>query len=384
MTNDRKGRILVVDDLPQNVRLLEDILTSKGHQVFTAPSGEEAIALVNNTSLDLVLLDVIMPGMSGFEVCRNLRADATHTMLPIVLVTALDSTDDRVKGIEAGADDFLTKPVDMHELLARVKSLLRIHELFETVNSQAAELKDLNQNLEERVHMQVEELERLGRLRRFLSPQVADLVMSSGGDKFLQSHRREIATLFCDLRGFTRFSEEVEPEEAMEVLQQYHEEMGKLIYQMGGTIDHRAGDGIMVIFNDPMPCDDPAYTAVTLAIRMRSRMNELTAQWQKHGFELGFGIGLTMGYATLGMVGYEGRFDYTANGSSVNLAARLCDEAKNGQILLTEKVLAVMEKEIETEALEPREFKGLTKPITPHNVLSKIMENDSVVEPKKI
>ncbi len=376
MTNDRKGRILVVDDLPQNVRLLEDILTAKGHQVFTASSGEEAMALVSSTSLDLVLLDVIMPGMSGFEVCKNIRADAIHTMLPIVLVTALDSTDDRVKGIEAGADDFLTKPVDMHELLARVRSLLRIHELFETVNSQAAELKDLNQNLEERVHRQVEELERLGRLRRFLSPQVADLVVSSGGDKFLHSHRRKIATLFCDLRGFTRFSEEVEPEEAMEVLQQYHEEMGKLIYQMGGTIDHRAGDGIMVIFNDPMPCDDPAYTAVTLAITMRNRMDELSGQWQKLGFELGFGIGLTVGYATLGMVGYEGRFDYTANGSSVNLASRLCDEAENGQVLVTEKVLALIENDIKSEALDPRLLKGLSIPIVPHNIISIPVEGE--------
>lgn len=371
------NRILVVDDVPQNVRLLEDILTAKGYQVITATSGAEALATIGSSDPELVLLDVVMPGMSGFDVCREIRANPELGFLPVILVTALDSTEDRVKGIEVGADDFLTKPVDMHELLARVKSLLRIHELFETVQRQTAELKDWNCSLEEKVRHQVDELEKVGRLRRFLSPQVADLVVSSGNEQHLQGHRQQIATLFCDLRGFTRFSEQAEPEEAMNVLQQYHEMMGRLIFQWGGTIEHRAGDGIMVIFNDPIPCDDPAATAITLAVKMREAMRAQISDWRRLGYQLGFGVGVTVGYATLGLVGYEGRFDYTANGSSVNLAARLSDEAEDGQILVPEKVLAMTRVKLETEKLETRNLKGIATPITAYNVIGIETDPDS-------
>lgn len=371
------NRILVVDDVPQNVRLLEDILTAKGYQVITATSGAEALATIGSSDPELVLLDVVMPGMSGFDVCREIRANPELGFLPVILVTALDSTEDRVKGIEVGADDFLTKPVDMHELLARVKSLLRIHELFETVQRQTAELKDWNCSLEEKVRHQVDELEKVGRLRRFLSPQVADLVVSSGNEQHLQGHRQQIATLFCDLRGFTRFSEQAEPEEAMNVLQQYHEMMGRLIFQWGGTIEHRAGDGIMVIFNDPIPCDDPAATAITLAVKMREAMQAQISDWRRLGYQLGFGVGVTVGYATLGLVGYEGRFDYTANGSSVNLAARLSDEAEDGQILVPEKVLAMTRVKLETEKLETRNLKGIATPITAYNVIGIETDPDS-------
>lgn len=366
---DSSARILVVDDVPQNVRLLEDILTAKGYEVVTATTGDEAIAAVDSMPLSLVLLDVVMPGKNGFEVCREIRANPEQAMLPVVLVTALDSTEDRVKGIEAGADDFLTKPVDMHELLARVRSLLRIRELFDTVQRQTTELQAWNETLAERVETQVTELERLNRLRRFLSPQIAELVVSSGREDQLDSHRREIATLFCDLRGFTRFAEQAEPEETMDVLRSYHEEMGRLINNWEGTIEHRAGDGIMVIFNDPLPCDDPVGRAVSLAIEMRSRMDGLREDWQRREIDLGFGVGLTLGYATLGMVGFEGRYDYTANGSSVNLAARLCDEAAPGQILATRKTLAMSEVQVETEELEPRQLKGVGQLVTPVNIL---------------
>jgi len=364
----RMHRILVVDDTPLNVKLLADLLGVSGYQVDTAASGAEGLAKVTSFDPDLVLLDVVMPGMSGYEVCRQLRADPATEALPVVLVTALDPEEERVKGLEAGADDFLSKPVNRAELLARVKSLLRIKTLHERVQAQAAELAEWNRSLEQRVEQQVGELERLARLRRFLSPQVADAVLSSGEEDRLASHRALIATVFCDLRGFTAFSGSAEPEEAMQVLQIYHETMGQLIHAHGGTIDHRAGDGIMIIFNDPLPCDEPALEAVRMAMRMRERMDELTSEWRKLGHRLGFGVGLSLGYATVGVVGYEGRYDYTANGSSVNLAARLADEAQDGQILISQRANTAVDGALLTEPVDELVLKGFHDPVIAYSV----------------
>ena len=363
-------KILVVDDTPMNVRVLEDLLTAKGYQVETASSGPEALEKVEQWRPDMVLLDVVMPGMSGYEVCRQIRKDAAMRILPVVMVTALDPGEERIKGLEAGADDFLTKPVNQPELVARVRSLLRIKSLYDQVQAQAAKLTEWSATLETRIEEQVTQLDRLSRLRRFLSPQVADLIVEAGDDAILQSHRREIATLFCDLRGFTAFSETGEPEEVMEVLQRYHETMGRLIYEHDGAIDHRAGDGIMIIFNDPIPCDEPALRAVRLGVAMRLAMRPLTEEWRKLGHDLGFGVGVSLGYATLGMVGFEGRYDYTANGSAVNLAARLCDEARDGQILISGRAYATLDGAIEAEALGSLELKGFHRPIEAHSVVS--------------
>lgn len=357
------ARILVVDDTPMNVKLLRDLLLVRGYQVETAASGEQGLAKVAEWRPDLVLLDVVMPGMSGYEVCRSLRADPATAALPVILVTALDPNEERVKGLEAGADDFLSKPVNQPELIARVRSLLRIKTLHDEVQAQAEELARWNRELEARVDTQVHELERLGRLRRFLSPQVADAVVSAGGESLLASHRALIATVFCDLRGFTRFCESAEPEEAIEVLQAYHEAMGKLIHDHGGTIDHRAGDGIMVIFNDPLPCDDPARSALEMALAMRERNAELASHWRKLGYRLGFGVGISLGYATVGMVGFEGRYDYTANGSTVNLAARLCDEAENGEILLSTRAYTAVEDRVGTASRVELTLKGFQEPV---------------------
>jgi class 3 adenylate cyclase len=287
----------------------------------------------------------------------------------VVLVTALDPSEERIKGLEAGADDFLSKPVNQAELVARVKSLLRIKSLHAQVQSQAADLAEWNRTLERRVTEQVGEIERLARLRRFLSPQVADAVVSQGEEGVLGSHRALIATLFCDLRGFTAFSETAEPEEAMEVLQAYHAAMGELIHAHGGTIDHRAGDGIMVIFNDPLPCDDPAGTAVRMALAMRERMGSLIGEWRKLGHRLGFGVGISHGYATVGIVGFEGRYDYTANGSAVNLAARLADEAGDGQILISQRAHTAIDGTVPTQAAGELALKGFFGPVTAFSVL---------------
>jgi class 3 adenylate cyclase len=365
-------RILVVDDTPLNVKLLADLLAVEGYAVETAESGASGLRKVASFAPDLVLLDVVMPGMSGYEVCTRLRADPATEALPVVLVTALDPEAERIKGLEAGADEFLSKPVNRAELLARVRSLLRIKSLHDRVQAQAAELARFNEALEAKVREQVDEIERLARLRRFLSPQVAEAVVSSGEEAMLASHRALIATVFCDLRGFTAFSETAEPEEAMEVLQAYHQAMGELIHRHGGTIDHRAGDGIMVIFNDPLPCEDPAREAVRMALCMRGKMAELGAGWRKLGHRLGFGVGVSLGYATVGVVGFEGRYDYTANGSAVNLAARLSDEAGDGQILVSQRANTAIEGSVATEPVGELTLKGLHAPVSVYRVLGEI------------
>ncbi len=362
------AKILVVDDTPRNIKLLADILDIQGYQVTTAASGAEALQQIEQNKPDLVLLDVVMPGMDGYAVCRQVRHNPATAILPVIMVTALDPATERVKGLEAGADDFLSKPVNQAELLARVRSLVRVKSLFDTIEAQKAELEEWSNELAQRVREQVEQLQGLGRLRRFLSPQVTELILSSGDDSCLQSHRQLIATVFCDLRGFTAFSDTVEPEEAISVLQSYHKAMGELIDYFEGTIDHRAGDGIMIIFNDPLPCDQPAARAVRMGLAMRERMDTLTSDWRRFGYELGFGVGIAMGYATLGMVGYEGRFDYTANGNAVNLAARLCDEARSGQILISQRVQVEVEDLVEAELVAELSFKGFHRPVPTFNV----------------
>jgi len=244
-----------------------------------------------------------------------------------------------------------------------------LSELSRQVGKQAREVKELNQDLEERVQVQVGEIERLNRLKRFLAPEVARLVTEEQEKSLLQSHRAYIAAVFCDLRGFTSFSASMEPEEVMGVLQTYHNELGKLVAEAGGTIDHRAGDGLMVFFNDPLPCDEPVFKAVQLALDMRKKFSDLNLKWKKYGYELGFGVGIGGGYATLGVVGFEGRFDYTANGNAVNLAARLCDEAQDGQILIDHKAFVEVEEKINSEPIGSLMLKGFTGEIKAHNVL---------------
>lgn len=242
--------------------------------------------------------------------------------------------------------------------------------LFQDLQKRTEELTELNGDLENRVQTQVDQLERLGRLRRFLSPQVADAVLSTGEDTLLGSHRALIAVLFCDIRGFTAFCETAEPEETIDILQTYHQEMGMLIDDHGAGVDHRSGDGIMVIFNDPLPCDDPAGTALRMAVAMRERMSSLCDRWRRLGHKLGFGVGIALGYATVGVVGSEGRYDYTASGTTVNLAARLCDEAEDGEILLSPRARAAVDGEFETEPMGERILKGIHAPVEVFRVTS--------------
>ena len=358
------AKILVVDDTPQNVKLLTDLLTVKGYAVVTAASGAEALARVEAERPDLVLLDVVMPGMSGYEVCQRIRADKANGIMPVVMVTALDPAAERIKGLDAGADDFLTKPINLPELLARVRSLLRIKQLYDTVETQSAELTDLNRTLEQRVAEQVGQLERLSKLKRFFSPQLAELIVSGGADDPLRTHRRDVTVVFLDLRGYTAFAETAEPEEVMGVLREYHREMGTLVLAHEGTLERFAGDGMMVFFNDPVVVPNAEERAVRMALAMRDRVTELAAGWRKRGHELDVGLGLAKGFATIGAIGFEGRWDYGAIGSVTNLAFRLCSEARPGQVLAAKRVVAAVEDLVEVEAVGDLALKGFARPVS--------------------
>jgi class 3 adenylate cyclase len=357
------ARILVVDDTPMNVKLLVDILSARGYVVASARDGEEALACLAAERPDLVLLDIMMPGLSGYDVCRRIRADAATSLLPVVLITSLDPQQERVHGIEAGADDFLSKPIQQAELFARVKSLLRVKSLQDEVRRQADALAQLNRQLEARVTEQVDEIDRLGQLKRFFAPRLAEAILASDEHSILAPHRREICYVFVDLRGFTAFTDSAEPEEVQAALRDYHATMGPIIAEHEGTLDRFAGDGILIFFNDPIPVDDPGPRAARMALAMQARFAPLRDAWGRQGYELDLGIGIARGYATLGAFGYEGRVDYTAIGTVVNLAARLCGEADGGTIVIDRRMRAALDERFRVSPLGALTLKGYAQPV---------------------
>jgi class 3 adenylate cyclase/CheY-like chemotaxis protein len=357
--------VLAVDDEPMNLRLLEAVLAPRGHRILKAASGTACLDVLSRQDVDLVLLDVVMPDLDGYEVCRRIRADERTAFLPVVMLTAYDGQQ-RVAALEAGADDFVRKPFDQSELLARVASLARIKRYQDTIRAQRAELETWNRELEHRVDEQVQELDRMSRLRRFLSPQLADVVM--GDESLLASHRREVVVVFCDLRNFTSFAETSEPEEVMDLLREYHRLLGDIIDAHDGTLERFTGDGVMVYFNDPFPCDDPADRAVQMALEINGTVRERAARWHRLGFDLALGTGIAQGYATLGRIGYEGRYDYAAVGSVTNQAARLCAEAAPWEVLVPERLVATCDGRLQTRLLGTRRLKGFTHPIEVHDV----------------
>lgn len=362
--------ILAVDDVAENLEIIAMRLSAHGYAVSTARDGEEGLAKARAEKPDLVLLDIMMPKLDGISVLKELKRDPRLGFIPVILLTAKADRSDVVAGLDAGADDYLTKPFDQAGLVARVRSMLRIKSLHDKVQEQAAELAAWNTTLAARVAEQVGEIERISRLKRFLSPQVADLVAAGAQtDALLESHRREVTVVFCDLRGFTAFTEASPPEEVMRILNEYHETLGARIDRYEATLERFAGDGLLALFNDPLPCPDHTVRAVRMALDMRSGMDALAARWRARGHNLGFGIGIARGVATLGRIGFERRFDYSAVGSVTNLASRLCDEAKSGQIIVAPEVYDEVKNRVPARALEPLRLKGFRSPVAAFEIM---------------
>jgi adenylate cyclase len=374
--------ILAVDDVSANRDIVAMRLAAHGYEIITAADGEEGLAMARALRPDLILLDIMMPKRDGLSVLKELKRDESLGFIPVILLTAKADRTDIVAGLDAGGDDYLTKPFDQAALVARVRSMLRIKALHDIVQDQAAKLAEQatelavwNTTLAARVAEQVAEIERISRLKRFLSPQIADLIAATGGSEhLLESHRREVTALFCDLRGFTAFTEIAEPEEVMKVLNEYHQSLGRHIDRYEGTLERFAGDGLLALFNDPLPCPDHAERAVRMALDMRESVFELAKIWRKRGHDLGFGIGIAQGCATLGRIGFERRFDYAAVGSVTNLASRLCDEARSGQILVEARVFDAVERLaaqglFEARPLPPMRLKGFRRRVDAFEIL---------------
>ena len=361
--------VLVVDDTEMNRDMLCSLLEADGHKTAVAENGRVALELIKATPFDLILLDVMMPEMNGYQVLEEMKSTPRLRDIPVVVLSALDEIGSVVRCIELGAEDYLPKPFDPVLLRARINACLEKKHLRDQETRLRSELEEWNKRLEQRVQQQVAELERFGRLKRFFSPQLAELILSGGAEDPLKTHRREITVVFLDLRGFTAFAETAEPEEVMGVLHEYHAEMGKLILQHEGTLEHFAGDGIMIFFNDPVTVDNPGERAIRMALAMRDRVKELTLKWHKLGYKLDFGIGIAQGYATIGAIGFEGRWDYGAIGTVTNLASRLCAEAKPGQILVSQRLLGGVDGLVEAEPAGELSLKGFHRPITAHNIL---------------
>ena len=370
--------LLVVDDNEDNRYTLSLQLNAQGyHNIAIATNGREALSVLHSKPFDLVLLDIMMPDLNGYEVLERMRSSPALRNIPVIMVSAIGELDSVVRCIELGAEDYLPKPFEPTLLRARVYASLERKRLHDQVvaqaaelASQAAELATWNKTLEQRVSDQLGEIERMAKLRRFLAPQVADLIVASGMEKQLQSHRREITVLFCDLRGFTSFSETSDPEDVMMLLRDYHAAIGQIIIKYGATLEHFAGDGVMLIFNDPLPIDKPELQAVRMALEMRDAIETLAEKWRRLGHDIGFGIGISNGFATLGTIGFEGRFDYAAVGTVSNIASRLCDEAKPGQILISPRVLMAVEDTMKVEPVGELTLKGIRRPMTAYNVVA--------------
>jgi len=348
-------RILVVDDQRVNAEMVSGLLRKLGYDVEIALTGNAALGIVHSRGADLVVSDIVMPGMDGYELCRRLRANNATALLPVILVTSAEGQTERLKGIEAGADDFLSKPVNWAELFGRVKRLLQVKALQD-------EIQQMNAKLEQRVREQVAQLERLSRMKRFFSRAVAEAIVA-GGEELLEPHRREITAVFLDLRGFTAFTDRADPDEVMDLLRAYHATLGRTVDDFGGTLEHFAGDGVMIFFNDPIEVDNPAERAIRMALALQRAFNPIAEAWAKLGHEVGLGIGIAQGDATLGVIGFEQRWEYAAIGNVPNLAARLCGSAHAGEIILDLQTEQDIVHIAETEFVGALSLRGFQQPV---------------------
>ncbi len=364
-----RPRILLVDDEQEIADVIRRLLEIHGFDVTIAFSAQEALASMEKQLPELVLSDVVMPGKSGYELCGEIRRLYDDKVVPIILLTGKDWNGERLKGLEAGADDLITKPIDKNVLLNRIHSLVKIKTLHDTVENEAHKLAENEKVLESKVDLQRNQL---GQLKRFFSPQIADFVLShSTSGTVFESRRKDVTVVFLDLRGFTAFAEKALPEQVMEVLGEYYAQAGDTALKFNGTIGKLAGDGMMFFLNDPVEVKNHPAKAVEMALEMRNVMIRLRDQWVPKGYELDFGIGMATGRATIGAVGFEKYWDYTVIGSVTNLASRLCDEARQGQILASEKFLGAAGLNIQTQPLGVTQLKGFSVPVKIFNILAK-------------
>jgi class 3 adenylate cyclase len=338
--------VLVVDDNADMRRYVERILR-RDYRIVLAKDGVEGIEQAQRHHPELIVTDVMMPKMGGHDLLQAIRHDKSLRSVPVIFLTARAGTEARIESLDAGADDYLSKPFDELELSARVGNLIR-------TRVQERELVQLQKE----------------KIARFLPPNLAEMIMSGEHEDFLKGHRREITVLFIDLRGFTAFVESAAPEEVMTILRGYQTVMGRLVFEHGGTLERFVGDAVMIYFNDPLPCPDHAQQSVRLALAMRQAVDILREEWKAQGIQLGAGIGIATGYATIGAIGFEGRKDYAAIGPVTNLAARLCSEAQHGQILVSDRVLLLIKDQVTTESMGERQFKGVQKPIAVSQIVS--------------
>ena len=355
------GIALVVDDSRVNRLVLSRQLVALGLEVLEAENGAEALDLAraHAQAIDVVLLDVIMPELDGYETLEAMKADEALRHIGVIIVSGVEELDSVVRCIELGATDYLVKPINPRILEARLNASLA-----------AKRLRDLELEYLEQQRTLTATIERQkAELSRFLSPQISALISSPEGEQLLGGHRRQITVAFCDLRGFTTFAEQADPEEMLGVLGEYHRMLGDAIIEHGGTLEHFAGDGVMIFFNDPVLQEDHVERAVRMAVAMRDRFAPLSAGWRKRGYELGLGVGIAVGYATLGRIGFEGRYDYGAIGNVVILASRLSSQAAANQILLSQRAAGMIEELVEVESVGELEIKGLSRPVAAANVL---------------
>lgn len=371
-------RILVVDDQSMSRKLLTDLLTANDYVVTEASGGREALAIIRDDPPDLVLLDVLMPDLDGYEVCAAIRDEPAGKVLPIVMVTALDETKERIRGLEAGADDFLSKPINRPELIARVKSLLRIKSLYDLVQSQADELATLNTGLAQRVQEQLEQLGRLRQLKRFFPPHLAEQIVSGDLNDPMQTRRREVTVVMLGLRGFNAFADTSEPEEVMRLLRSFHGEMGRLIEAHGGTLEQFTGSSMIVIFNDPVMVEDPARHAVLMALEMQQCFASLLSEWSKRGYDFALGVGISHGFATIGAIGDEERASYGVIGRVTNVASRLCDEAAAGEILISSSVKALTEDSVDVAEVEQVDMTDFVRAVAVYRVIGMRADTEPV------
>ena len=366
--------ILLVDDEESPRATLALLLKQAGHDVVQADGVAAAAEALAAAAFDLVITDLRMPGGDGLEVVRRTRG--TRPDAEVIVLTAYAGWESAREAMRLGAFDYSEKGREPDELFHRIDQALeksarrRENEILRDQEARhLRELAEWNTRLEQRVEEQVAQVERLGRLKRFFSPQLAELIVAGGADDPLLTHRREVTVVFLDLRGFTAFAETSEPEVVMSVLRDYHAEMGRLILEHEGTLERFTGDGMMIFFNDPVPVPNPAERAILMAVAMRERIEPQRVGWRKRGWDLALGVGIAQGYATIGAIGFEGRWDYGAIGTVTNLAARLCGEAKSRQILVSSRVATAVEGLIEAEAIGPLALRGLLKPVSAFSVL---------------